>query len=62
MWAAGCCLLELLVGERLRGPLWDNDAEVEQRRENLLAAAGQRYPDLQRAVSSRIDMFACRSC
>ena len=42
MWAAGCCLAELLVGERLREPIWDDAPEVTQRRDALLAAAGQR--------------------
>ena len=44
LWAAGCCAIELLTGEPLAGPIWDEGDEVTRRREDLLRAAGERCP------------------
>jgi serine/threonine protein kinase len=44
MWAAGCCVVELLVGAPLTGPIYHEGDEVSRKREALLHAAEARCP------------------
>ena len=42
MWAAGCTLLELVLGKRLGGPLWRDDDETRERRTGLVSRASAK--------------------
>jgi hypothetical protein len=39
VWAAGCVLAELVTGDRLKGPIWDDSEEIRAKREALVARA-----------------------
>jgi serine/threonine protein kinase len=42
MWAVGCCILELMSGIPLTGPIWHEGDEVTRKREALICSAGVR--------------------
>ena len=44
MWAVGCCIVELLVGALLTGPIYHEGDEISRKREALLLAAEARCP------------------
>jgi hypothetical protein len=46
VWAAGCVLGELVTGDRLKGPIWDDSEEIRAKREALVARTRTRSDTL----------------
>ena len=62
VWALGCIVMELLLRERLDGPIWSNNAEIVAKRSTLLARALTTDPVLGAAAANMLVAQYRRRC